>query len=490
MAGHPVVHVLADLHASDPAAPRAATRPAARRARRRGGGAGRRRRRRAAARRRGRDAPPGPRGVDVILHNLSTGRTSCSAASATSRSTSTGDLLAYTVDAAVKDGNGLFVFDARNGRITPLDNDAQELQPPDVERGRHGARGAEGRRRREDARARQRAARVPERAAALAIGEAPRSAGDPRSGEGGRLPQGLGRQRPRARSTWSDDNKRVFFGIKEQVAGARHRRAASTDEAADVDVWNTRGRADPVAADDPRRDQIATSRSARRSTSSARQVRQAGRRDDARSRRRAGRPLGGRPRHARLHPRLQAAGRGHLPRQHDDRRAHADAEGASSTGSTCSASRPTAGTSSTGRTTSSRPTTSTPATTRTLGDGGAVELRRHGVRSSGPEAVVRHRRLHAATARRRSSQHRYDLWLLPLDGIGAEEPHQRRRREERDPLPLRPHASRDRMPGGVRPRGGGGPARARRSTCRSRSRCRRTASTRRRPASTSWRTDS
>ena len=29
------------------------------------------------------------------------------------------------MDAAVKDGNGLFVFDARNGRVTPLDNDAR-----------------------------------------------------------------------------------------------------------------------------------------------------------------------------------------------------------------------------------------------------------------------------------------------------------------------------------------------------------------------------
>ena len=38
--------------------------------------------------------------------------------------------------------------------------------------------------------------------------------------------------------------------------------------------------------------------------------------------------MGGRPRRPRLHPRLQAAGGGHLPRQHVDRRTHADAEGA------------------------------------------------------------------------------------------------------------------------------------------------------------------
>ena len=36
-----------------------------------------------------------------------------------------GDLLAYTVDAAAKDGNGLFVLDLRNGRVNALDTDAK-----------------------------------------------------------------------------------------------------------------------------------------------------------------------------------------------------------------------------------------------------------------------------------------------------------------------------------------------------------------------------
>ena len=87
---------------------------------------------------------------------------------------------------------------------------------------------------------------------------------------------------------------------------------------------------------------------------------------------------------------------------------------------TRSASRRTATTSSTGRTTSSRRTTSTPATTKTLGGASTVELRRHRVRSSGPEAVVRHRRLHAPTARRVIAQHRYDLWLRAARRIGAD----------------------------------------------------------------------
>ena len=83
------------------------------------------------------------------------------------------------------------------------------------------------------------------------------------------------------------------------------------------------------------------------------------------------------------------------------------------------------------------------------------ELRRHGVRPPGPEAVVRHRRLHAATARRVIVQHRYDLWPLPLDGSAGAQPHERRRREERDALPLRAHRagrSARRAPGGRRRR--------------------------------------
>ena len=52
--------------------------------------------------------------------------------------------------------------------------------------------------------------------------------------------------------------------------------------------------------------------------------------------------------------------------------------------------------------------------TRALG-GGRAELRRHGIRPPGHEAVLRRRRLRE---RRQGviANHRYDLWLLPLDG--------------------------------------------------------------------------
>ena len=101
------------------------------RPRRPGAGAGWRARRRHAGggaagwRRAAADTPAGPRGLDVILVDLRTGRHQLLGSVGDIAFNRTGDLLAYTVDAAVKDGNGLFVLDLRNGRINPLDNDAK-----------------------------------------------------------------------------------------------------------------------------------------------------------------------------------------------------------------------------------------------------------------------------------------------------------------------------------------------------------------------------
>src|SRR5262249_24539537 len=50
-----------------------------------------------------------PRGVDVTVHNLATGRDQLLGSVGDIAFNRDGDLLAYTVDAAVRDGNGLFV---------------------------------------------------------------------------------------------------------------------------------------------------------------------------------------------------------------------------------------------------------------------------------------------------------------------------------------------------------------------------------------------
>ena len=44
----------------------------------------------------------------------------------------------------------------------------------------------------------------------------------------------------RAAIDWSDDNKRIFFGAKEQVPAPDTTRRRNADEAADVDVWNSK----------------------------------------------------------------------------------------------------------------------------------------------------------------------------------------------------------------------------------------------------------
>src|SRR5204863_4254333 len=69
--------------------------------------------------------PTGPRGADVILHNLVTGRDQLLGSVGDIAFNKSGDLLAYTVDASVKDANGLFVLDLRNGRVNTLDGDAK-----------------------------------------------------------------------------------------------------------------------------------------------------------------------------------------------------------------------------------------------------------------------------------------------------------------------------------------------------------------------------
>ena len=67
----------------------------------------------------------------------------------------------------------------------------------------------------------------------------------------------------------------------------------------------------------------------------------------------------------------------------------------------------------------------------------AAELRRHGVRPAGSAAVVRRRRLHAATAARSSRSIATTCGCVPLDGSAREEPDERLRHEERSPLPHR-----------------------------------------------------
>ncbi len=185
------------------------------------------------------ETPAGPRGVDVLLVDLRAGRHQLLGSVGDVAFNKKGDLLAYTVDSAVKDANGLFVFDTRSGRSVTLDNDARSynrltwnedgtavavLKGADVEKMRE----------RDNL-------LVVFPAVADCLGEdaAPPKAVtlDPAKAEG--FPRGWVIS-DRAPLTWSADNTRVFFGMKEQVAAPDPGARKNTDEVADVDVWNTR----------------------------------------------------------------------------------------------------------------------------------------------------------------------------------------------------------------------------------------------------------
>jgi dipeptidyl aminopeptidase/acylaminoacyl peptidase len=183
------------------------------------------------------ETPAGPRGVDVTVHNLLTGRDQLLGSVGDIAFNKAGDLLAYTVDGDVRDSNGLFVLDLRNGRINALDNDARlynRLTWNDEGTALAVLKGSDVEKMRE----RENVLLIFPTVQA-ALGDAPEPAPvtlDPAKADG--FPKGWVLS-DRAALQWSSDNKRVFFGIKEQVPAPDASRRRNTDEAADVDIWNT-----------------------------------------------------------------------------------------------------------------------------------------------------------------------------------------------------------------------------------------------------------
>ncbi|MGH9408876.1 MAG: prolyl oligopeptidase family serine peptidase, partial [Vicinamibacterales bacterium] len=178
-----------------------------------------------------------PRGTDVVLVDLKTGRSQILGSVNDIAFTKKGALLAYDVDATPKDSNGLFVYDVQTERVTPLDNGAKiysRLEWSDDGTSLAVLKGADVEHKRE--RANVLMAFHDVQAAVGREDTAPKPVAFDASAASGVPKDWI--VSDRAALTWSADDKRLFFGMKAQVPAFIGERL-NTDENADVDVWNT-----------------------------------------------------------------------------------------------------------------------------------------------------------------------------------------------------------------------------------------------------------
>ncbi|MBP6715635.1 MAG: hypothetical protein KA205_02135, partial [Acidobacteria bacterium] len=181
--------------------------------------------------------PAGPRGVDVTVHNLTTGKDQLLGSVGDSAFNKSGDLLAYTVDAATKDSNGLFLMELKANRIFPLDNDAKNynrLTWNDDGTALAVLKGADIEKMREKNNVMLvyrdvKAAMADGATVAPIVLDPTKVTGTPKDWV----------VSERATIDWSDDGKRLFFGMKPQVPAPVTGARRNADEVADVDIWNT-----------------------------------------------------------------------------------------------------------------------------------------------------------------------------------------------------------------------------------------------------------
>jgi dipeptidyl aminopeptidase/acylaminoacyl peptidase len=178
-----------------------------------------------------------PRGAEVILHNLGTGRSLFIGGVGDAAFNRTGGVLAYTVDGAVRDGNGIFAIDLPTGRTLPLDNDAKtynRLTWSDDANSIAVLKGTETPRMRERANV------------VLVIGNVKAGFDNPSALTATVLDAATAANFPkgfvisdRAALSWSDDNNRVFFGMIPQTPAPDSSRRRGADSVADLDVWSS-----------------------------------------------------------------------------------------------------------------------------------------------------------------------------------------------------------------------------------------------------------
>ncbi len=176
-------------------------------------------------------ASTAPRGVDAILHTLGTDQALFLGSVGEAAFNVTGDQLAYTVDAAIRDANGLFLHALSTGRTQALDNDSlrySRLTWNDRGTGLAVLKGREVATKREQA---NQLLVYP-----TLTGERALVRLDPSSAAG--FPAGFVLTE-RASLEWSEDGRMVFVGIMPQTNAPDTARRRSTDSLADVDVWRT-----------------------------------------------------------------------------------------------------------------------------------------------------------------------------------------------------------------------------------------------------------
>jgi dienelactone hydrolase len=172
-------------------------------------------------------AAPAARATDALLHELATGRTTFLGSVADAAFNKSGTMLAYTVDAGVRDGNGVFVIELATNATRVIDNDSLRYSRLVWNDRGNGLAVLKGR---EVERMRERDNRL------LVVPDlnAPRTVVlDSKAVTPGFMIS------ERATLAFSDDGARVFFGLIPQSPAPDSARRRSTDSIADVDIWRT-----------------------------------------------------------------------------------------------------------------------------------------------------------------------------------------------------------------------------------------------------------
>ena len=183
-------------------------------------------------------AQPPDHGSDAILVDLSTGRSRLLGSVGDAAFNRAGSLLAFTVDAKERDGNGLFAIDLATGATHALDNEARiysRLAWNDAGTGVAVLKGRKAPKMRERDNV---LLVVPDVRPALSGKEPPTVTLDTTAAG---FPSGWVIS-DRSPLTWSEDGARVFLGAMPQTPAKDTVTLTSSDSTTDVDVWRTADR--------------------------------------------------------------------------------------------------------------------------------------------------------------------------------------------------------------------------------------------------------